>query len=154
MLVPWVVDSSTWISLARSGQLSLAGRLPIELLLLDVIRREVVAQGRAAGHADAEIIEAALELWPVTDAPPGSATVDAAVLAAARRAEGLISNDLALGRRARSLAVPWLRTADLVVLAVRSSVLQAAEGRRSIDALEAAGRISPELGEAYRRELR
>jgi hypothetical protein len=149
----WVVDSSTWISLARSGLLGLARRLPIELVLLDVIHREVVIEGRAAGHADAEVIAAVLESWPITGTPPGRATVDEAVLVAAGGAAGLVANDLALGRRAKALAIPWLRTADLVVLAVRSSVMDTAEGHQSIEALEAAGRISAELAGTYRREL-
>ena len=152
--MPWVVYISTWISLARSGLLSHVGQLPIELQIVDAVHREVVAQGRASGHADAEILGAAMEGLPVRSLPGDPGSVDAAVLAAAAAAEGLISNDAALGRRALNLAIPWLRTADLVVLAVRASAIDADDGERAIDALEASGRISQVLAGAYRRELR
>ncbi len=150
----WVVDSSSWISLARSGLLSLVERLPLDMALLDLVHDEVVGEGVRTGHADAELLEAVLGSWTRVPAPGGRDTVDAAVLAAAQQAGGLVCNDLALGRRARSLAIPWLRTADLMVLAVRTAVINAGEGAEAIDALEAAGRISQELAGSYRGELR
>lgn len=65
-----------------------------------------------------------------------------------------MTNDLALGRRARSLGVAWLRTADLVILAVRTGSISSAEGAASMGALRDARRISVVLAEEYLEELR
>jgi len=42
------------------------------------------------------------------------------VLAAALGVGTLVSNDLVLGRRAANLGVRWLRTADLLILCVKT----------------------------------
>nr|MDQ6948409.1 hypothetical protein [Actinomycetota bacterium] len=76
-----------------------------------------------------------------------------AVLAAARGVGTLITNDLALGRRARNLGVRWLRTADLVVFATRASTIGAGGARDAIVALRDAGRLSHELAVEYLEEL-
>jgi len=148
-----VVDSSTLISLARAGLLDLLRRLPLESVVIDTVRAETVAGGLAAGYADAAAIEAALAGLPVQETSPTPGSADAAVLIAAQGAGGLVANDLALGRRARNLGLAWLRTADLVVLVVRSSVLSRREGLQALDALEAAGHLTPGLAAAYREEV-
>jgi len=71
------------------------------------------------------------------------------VVTAAREVGTLVANDLALGRRARNLGVRWLRTADLVVLGVRTSVISDGEARDAIVALRDAGRLTPELAGEY-----
>ncbi len=149
-----VVDSSTWISLARAGLLDLVGRLPVEPVILDVVFDEAVDRGLQSGRPDATAIAASLHGRPITPSPTGAASVDAAVLLAARAVGALVANDLALGRRARNLGVLWLRTADLVVLAVRTSAMAAGEGRDALSALEASGRLAADLADAYRDELR
>ena len=66
----------------------------------------------------------------------------------------LIANDLALGRRARSLGVTWVRTADLILLSVKKGSMSAAHGVEGLHALEASGRIASELADSYREQLR
>ncbi|HZI97284.1 MAG TPA: hypothetical protein VFD41_07130 [Actinomycetales bacterium] len=148
-----VVDSSTWISLARSGLLPLLGQVDLEPVVPAVVHDECVRAGLAGGHADAAAIESVLERLEVvgTAAEPDSA--DAAVLHAARDVGALVTNDLALGRRARSLGVAWLRTADLVVWAVRTTGMSAEAGRRAIQTLTTAGRLGDELAQDYLEEL-
>jgi hypothetical protein len=75
------------------------------------------------------------------------------VLGIAQEVGVLIANDLALGRRARSIGVSWIRTADLIVLAVRSGWMSSADGAEGLRALEESGRITRELAEAYREQL-
>jgi len=119
---------------------------------LDVVEAESVDAGLARGHADAAAIEGAIAgLKRRTSGNEES--VDAAVLVAARKVGTLVANDLALGRRARNLGVRWLRTADLVVLAARTSVIDAGEARDSIIALREAQRLTPQLAAEYLEEL-
>ncbi len=47
----------------------------------------------------------------------------------------------------------WLRTADLVVLAARTWVIDAGEARDSIIALREAQRLTPQLAAEYLEEL-
>jgi len=145
-------DSSSLISLAKSGLLQLLSRVPIEPVILDVVAEECVDAGLARGHADAAAIEEAVAAFPRRMADRG-VSADAAVLAAARGVGTLITNDLALGRRARNLGVRWLRTADLVVLATRTSTIGAGAARDAIVALRDAGRLSHELAVEYLEEL-
>jgi hypothetical protein len=65
----------------------------------------------------------------------------------------LIANDPALGRRARSLGVAWIRSADVIVLAVKSGSIPSAEGIDGLGALQETGRITRELADAYREHL-
>jgi rRNA-processing protein FCF1 len=148
-----VVDTSSLISCARAGLLPLLDRSGLEVVTLDVVRAEAVDAGLAAGYADAAVLATALEGRTVTASAPAP-TADAAVLQAAREVGLLVTNDLALGRRARNLGVAWLRTADLVILAVRTGAISRAEGAASIGALRDARRISAVLSEEYVEELR
>ncbi|MDQ3612328.1 MAG: hypothetical protein M4D85_12140 [Actinomycetota bacterium] len=147
-----VIDTSTWISCARAGLLPLVDHCAFEVVTLDVVRAEAVTAGVAGGYADATAVEAALAGRPVTVAP-AAATPDAAVLQAANEADLLVTNDLALGRRARNMGVAWLRTADLVIVAVRTGGISASEGRSALAALRDAGRITAELAEDYLEDL-
>lgn len=148
-----VLDSSSAISLARAGLLGLIDRLPLDLVILDVVVGETVGEGLATGHADAAAIEAALETFPVRATAGEHPSVDAAVLAEATTIGMLVCNDLALGRRARNLGVLWLRTADLVVAGREIGALGTPEARASIAALRDAGRITESLANAYLEEL-
>lgn len=148
-----VIDSSTLISLARAGLLPLLARTPLVPIVLDVVRRETVDAGLAGSHPDAAAIETTISRLPIRATPPSSAPVDAAVLAATREIGILVTNDLALGRRARNIGQRWLRTADLIVLAIDAGTLNIEAGRRSILALLDAGRITSELADAYLEEL-
>ncbi|MGH9000677.1 MAG: hypothetical protein ACRDY7_14960 [Acidimicrobiia bacterium] len=147
-----VLDSSCLISLARAGLLHLLPAFPLEPVLLEIVWGEVVGAGRSGGHADAVAVEAALADQP-RDPGRAASTPDAAVLAAATDTGVLVANDLALGRRARNLGVRWLRTADLVVLAVASGRLSRDEGRAAIIAMRDSGRVTTELAAAYLEEL-
>ncbi len=147
-----VVDSSSLISLAWSGLLGVLSRSPLSLCILDVVREETVEQGIARGHPDASAIESAIVPFAVVrTAEAGNA--DRAVLEAAVEVGVLITNDVALGRRAANLGARWLRTADFVVLCVRTEKLTAQEGIAALDALRAAGRISESLLIDYRKEI-
>ncbi len=148
-----VVDSSTWISCARAGLLSLVDHCAFDVIILDVVHAEAVTAGVAGGYADATAVEAALAGRLVTVAP-AAATPDAAVLQAASEADVLVTNDLALGRRARNMGIAWLRTADLVIFAVRTGGISAREGTAGLAALRDAGRITAGLAEDYLEELR
>lgn len=148
-----VVDSSTWISGARAGLLPLVDHCALEVITLDVVHAEVVTAGVAGGYADATAVEAALAGRPVTKAP-AAATPDAAVLQAASEPGLLVTNDLALGRRARNMGIAWLRTADLVIFAVRTGAISAGEGSAAVTALRDAGRMTAGLAEDYLEELR
>jgi hypothetical protein len=145
-----VADSSFLIALARAGLLGLLARLPFDLVWLDVIKRETVDSGVAGGHPDATAIEHATRRWAVRSSGRAAAwPVDAVVVAAAAQAGLLVSNDRALGRRARNLGAQWLRTADVVVLLQETGAMDAGEARAAIVALRDATRLSPELAEAY-----
>lgn len=147
-----VVDSSAWISLARSGLLPVLTIVDVDPVLLDVVRAECVSAGAAGGYADAAAIQSVLTRYEVQPTSSGSAA-DLAVLEASRHVGALVTNDLALGRRARTLGALWLRTPDLVVLSVRAGRMQASQARRAIEALMTAGRITPALAEDYHQEL-
>lgn len=140
------------MSLAHAGQLGLLDRSKLDLVIVDAVVREAVTAGLAGGHMDAAAIETALAGRPVTATPPAE-TTDAAVLLAAIDAGVLLSNDLALGRRARNSGVLWLRTADLVVLAFRSNRFGAVQARDAIAALHHAGRLTGPMADAYLKEL-
>jgi hypothetical protein len=145
-----VGDSSFLISLARAGLLALLRRLPFELVWLEAVKRETIDAGLAGGHPDAAAIESAtrgLLVRPTGPAP--AASVDVIVVDAAVRAGLLVSNDLALGRRARNLGAHWLRTADVVVLLNETGGIDKGEARAAIAALRDATRISPDLAGAY-----
>lgn len=148
-----VVDSSTWISLARSGLLGLLERVDVQPVLLDVVRDECVGAGLVGGHADAAALETVMDRLEMHASATAGEDVDAMVLAAARPIGVLVTNDLALGRRARNAGLAWLRTADLVVLGVRRGTMTPAQARRAVDALRAAGRITATLADAYLEEL-
>jgi len=141
-------DSSSLISLARSGLLQLLRRPLLKPIILDVVEEESVGAGLARGHPDAAAIEEAI-VGCERRAGDRKVSADAAVLTAAREVGTLVANDLALGRRARNLGVRWLRTADLVVLGVRTSVISDGEARDAIVALRDAGRLTPELAVEY-----
>jgi rRNA-processing protein FCF1 len=149
-----VIDSSSWISLARAGLLGLIPAVPVEPVLLDVVQAEIVAEGRRGGHADASAITAAVADTPVMPTEDRERSIDARVLNAARRVGVLIANDLSLGRRARSLGVQWIRSADMLVIALRSGSISSAAALDGVRALEQAGRITRELADAYRDTLR
>ncbi len=149
-----VLDSSSAISLARAGLLGLIDRLQLELVILDVVVGETVGEGLVAGHADAAAIEAAFENRPVLATSGESSSADSVILAEAVTAGMLVSNDLALGRRARNLGASWLRTADLVIVAHELGSIGPSEARAAIVALRDAGRITPSLADSYLEELR
>lgn len=151
------VDSSTLISLAWAGQLELLSHTPIPLVVPSEVRQETVIDGLARGYPDAAAIEQALKTVsdPTEEAgnPADIHPVDHAVLKAGRRHGALLTNDLALGRRAANLGVQWLRTADLVVLCVRTSKVSSQRGIAALKALHGAGRITESLLNAYLEEL-
>lgn len=147
-----VSDSSTLISLAWAGQLDLLQRCPLRLILPAEVRQETVADGLARGHPDAAAIEVAVAPLAAM-AAPDLPTVDEAVLHLARSVGMLVTNGIALGRRAVNPGAGWLRTADLVVLCVRSGQVDSTRGRSAVHALFSAGRLTAELFEAYRKEL-
>ena len=125
----------------------------MEAVLPDVVHAEIVSEGRRGGYADAAALTAAVALIPVTTTKGRGSPIDTRVLGIAQEVGVLIANDLALGRRARSIGVSWIRTADLIVLAVRSGWMSSADGAEGLRALEESGRITRELAEAYREQL-
>jgi regulator of extracellular matrix RemA (YlzA/DUF370 family) len=148
-----VIDSSSWISLARAGLLDLLRAVPVEPVLLDVVHSEIIDEGRRGGHPDAAALTAAVTGVRVTTTTGRERAIDARVLDAAQDIGVLIANDLALGRRARSLGIAWIRSADVILLAVRSGSVSSREGLDGLRALEDTGRITSELAEAYREQL-
>jgi rRNA-processing protein FCF1 len=147
-----VVDSSTLISLAWAGVLDLLACSPLDLIVPADVRQETIAEGLARGHADATAIEGAVRTLESRPNVEGG-TVDERVLHLSREVGLLITNDVALGRRAANLGAGWLRTADLVVLCVRSGRVTTRRGRAALQALHDSGRITLALLEAYREEL-
>jgi hypothetical protein len=124
----------------------------------DEVYREAVVEGVARGYSDVAAIEQAIKL--IHDSTPDASTstaemdtVDHAVLEAGRTHGALFTNDLALGRRAANLGVRWLRTADLVVLCVRTGAVDTDRGVTALKALRSAGRITEELLDTYLEEL-
>jgi predicted nucleic acid-binding protein len=148
-----VVDSSTLISLAWAGQLQLLVDAPLDLVVPAEVVQETVEEGLDHGYADAAAIGTAVKALATAD-PAGTRTVDEAVLKVGRRYGLLITNDLALGRRAANFSVRWLRTADLVVLCVRTGRITADRGGAAVRALRSAGRLTDELARTYLEELR
>lgn len=145
-----VVDSSTLISLARSGNVGLLAESCLDFAIPDVVWDETVITGVAAGYRDAGVIEKRLADRPRL---PSIQTGDAGVLEAAVGADALVCDDIALGRRARSLGIRWLRTPDLVLLVVRLGEIDASEGRSSMIALREAGRLDDATARSYLGEL-
>jgi rRNA-processing protein FCF1 len=148
-----VIDSSSWISLARAGLLHVLTTVSLEPVLLDVVHAEIVSEGRRGGYGDAAALTAAVADIPLTTTKGRVRPVDSRVLDVAQDVGVLVANDLALGRRARSIGVTWIRTADLIVLAVRSRSMSSADGVAGLRALEETGRISRELADEYREHL-
>jgi rRNA-processing protein FCF1 len=139
--------------LARAGLLEILQAASVEPVLVDVVRAEIVDEGRQGGHPDAAALSAAVA--GVASTSTGArATADARVLEAAQAIGLLVANDLALGRRARSLGVAWIRTADLILIAVKNGSVSMLDGGRALSALVASGRVTPELADAYREQLR
>lgn len=149
-----VVDSSSWISLARSGLLGVLSTVDVEPVLLDVVRDECVRAGVAGGHADAAALETVMDRLETQVTTTAGEDADVVVLAGARPVGVLVTNDLALGRRARSAGLAWLRTADLVVLGARGGTMTPVQARRAVDALRASGRITTTMADDYLEELR
>lgn len=147
-----VIDSSSLISLAWSGLLPLLEQLPVSTTIIDSVYEESVTDALAKGHADAAAIEHALRGAERIDDPVGE-TVDEMVVAAAQAVGTVITNDLVLGRRSRNVGTTWLRTADLVLMARQTGVLEMAACGAAITALHDAGRITDALRDAYQREL-
>jgi len=75
------------------------------------------------------------------------------VLAAALGVGTLVSNDLVLGRRAANLGVRWLRTADLLILCVKTGTVNQDDGRAVLNALHASGRLTSALLTSYLEEI-
>jgi rRNA-processing protein FCF1 len=148
-----VLDSSTLISLAWAGLLQLLLDAPLDLVVPAEVVQETVDEGLDHGYADAAAIGAVVKALATTD-PAGTRTVDEAVLTVGRQHGLLITNDLALGRRAANSSVRWLRTADLVVLCVRTGRISADQGGAAVRALRSAGRLTDELARTYLEELR
>lgn len=151
------VDSSTLISLAWAGQLELLSHAPIPLIIPNEVREETVIEGLARGYPDAAAIEQAIKTIPSptleSDRLAESHPIDHAVLEAGRLHGALATNDLALGRRAANLGVQWLRTADLVVLCVRTGTFSKDRGVAALKALRGAGRLTEDLLNAYLEDL-
>lgn len=151
------VDSSTLVSLAWAGQLELLSHTPLPLIVPYEVRHETVTEGLARGYPDAAAIEQAIKAIPSPtpdpDRPAGSHPIDHAVLEAGRTHGALATNDLALGRRAANLGVQWLRTADLVLLCVRTSTIDKDRGVAALKALRSAGRLTEDLLHAYLEDL-
>ncbi len=145
-----VVDSSTLISLARSGNVDLVADSRLDFAIPDVVRDETVTTGVAAGYRDAGVIEKRLADLPRL---PSVEMGDAGVLEAAAGADALVCDDIALGRRARSLGTAWLRTPDLALLLIRLGEIDASKGRSSIVALREAGRLDDATARSYLGEL-
>ncbi|MGH9158253.1 MAG: hypothetical protein ACRD1K_21005 [Acidimicrobiales bacterium] len=143
-----VFDSSTLISLARAGLLPLLPRLPVDIVILDVVWDEVVVAGRAGQHSDAVAIADTLGDRS-RHASPAARTVDDAVVLAAADHGALACNDITLGRRARNLGALWLRTADLLMVLRRTGAATGAETRAAMESLRSAGRITDELRLEY-----
>lgn len=146
------VDSATLISLTWSGQLGLLSRAPIELVIPAEVHQETVVDGLDRGYPDAAAIELAIKEVPTAEAG-GAVSVDEAVLQTGQAHGALLTNDLALGRRAANLGVNWLRTGDLVVLCVRTARLDAKGGAAALRALHGAGRLTDDLLDSYLGEL-
>jgi hypothetical protein len=143
-----VVDSSSLISLARSGLLHLLDRSLEQLQLLDVVWDEAVTAGKAGQYADAFALETSLGTRSQHSSGPAP-TVDQAVLQAAAADGTLLANDLTLGRRARNLGARWLRTADFIVLLRHTGACTLEEARSSVESLWSAGRITESLRNDY-----
>ncbi|MBV8527262.1 MAG: hypothetical protein JOZ75_03000 [Candidatus Dormibacteraeota bacterium] len=148
-----VVDSSSWISMARAGLLEVLRAAAVEPVLLDIVHAEIIDEGRRGGHADSAALSTAVGEIALTATGRGTASADAGVLEVAQQVGLLVANDLALGRRARSLGVVWIRTADLVVIAVRNGAMTSGDGTEALRALVTSGRITRELAEAYEGQL-
>ncbi|MQB02191.1 MAG: hypothetical protein GEU78_18395 [Actinobacteria bacterium] len=148
-----VLDSSTLISLAWSGLLDMLRRCPLDLVVPSEVRQETVVEGLARGHPDAAAIEVAVAPLESVAAHETS-SVDEAVLHLGRTVGLVCTNDVALGRRAANLGIGWLRTADLVVLCVRSGRISPERGSASLQALRSTGRITENLLDDYLKELK
>lgn len=147
-----VFDSSTLISLAWSGQLSLLQHIPVDPLIIDSVYAETVTDGLDSGHPDAAAIESALQ---VTERrrDPASGTVDEMVVAAAQEVGVVVTNDAVIGRRAATVGARWLRTADLFILALANETIDRDVCRAAIEALYGTGRITEALRTAYLKEM-
>jgi hypothetical protein len=128
------------------------GCVPLRPVVPAEVRRETVEDGLARGYADAAAIERAIAELPVTEGSI-TGTVDAARLEAGRAKGVLVTNDVALGRRAANLGIRWLRTTDLIVLCVHTGSIGPMRGVAAVRALHSAGRLTEDLLRAYLQEL-
>jgi hypothetical protein len=149
-----VVDSSTLISLSWAGGLDLLtpGHCPLDLVVPVEVHEETVDEGLARGYPDAAAIADAVSGATITPRVDAS-SVDHAVLLVAKEYGLLLTNDVALGRRAANIGVRWLRTADLVLLGVRTERVIERRATAVLYGLHNAGRLTTALFEDYLKEL-
>lgn len=147
-----VIDTSSLISLAWAGQLELLPSVPLTVLVLDSVYQESVTDGLGHGHPDAAAIEHAIASMTRIEDPAGVSVDDRVVVAAASYG-AVITNDQVIGRRARNLGARWVRTADLVILTVRSGFVDPSAGGAAIQSLHSAGRITDGMRDRYLEEL-
>lgn len=128
------------------------GVSPVRLIVPEEVYTEAVKEGRAGGHADASAIESAVKPLEIRSSGQ-TGSVDERVLYLSRIVGLLITNDVALGRRAANLGIGWLRTADLVLACLRLGTINKDRARAALQSLHDAGRITPELLKAYSKEV-
>jgi hypothetical protein len=141
------MDTDAIVKLTKAGAKEPVSKTH-EIVLAPAVQREAIDQGKAGGHADALLIErnvrgGRVSLREGRRLPQAEAILadlgldpgeeDALRLYLTARAEIVVSDDGAFLRKLRSLRVPRLTPAGLLVNMVQDRSLSQAEGMRLLD---------------------
>jgi len=143
------MDTDAMVKLTKAGAKEPVSRAH-EILLAPAVQREAIDQGKAGGHGDALLIEQnvwggrvavragrrlaqAESLLASMQLSPGEE--DALRLYLTARADVVVSDDFDFLRKLRSLQVPMLTPAALLLDMVQEGALTKAEGLRLLEQL-------------------
>jgi hypothetical protein len=135
------MDTDAIVKLTKAGAKEVISKAH-EIVLAPAVQREAIDQGKAGGHGDALLIERNVKgrRMPQAEAiladlrlAPGEE--DALRLYLTARADVVVSDDGSFLKKLRSLRIPRLTPASLLVEMVRDRSLTQAEGLRLLDQL-------------------
>lgn len=165
IIVKYVIDTSTLISLTRINSLDLLAKLNVDLLLSDKIYAEAVIEGEKRGFTDATVIKAFInehEIKPLKVKKEQIMTLrgkinkvlaagDEAVLSLAmqEKSAGILTDDDGLGKIAVALGYAVAAAPDLLLKGLRRNIYNIGEFETFIRGLVIENRLSSVVAELY-----